>query len=100
MICEGGPAVAVPVHVLVYNLGAFRSVAQGLTDQTGQAEISIGAGKYIVSAGTSEHDGWKSVRINAEEIKELSLDISKAPDFAIFNFAAQGDTFGAKTEGN
>ncbi|RKY66341.1 MAG: hypothetical protein DRQ02_09000 [Candidatus Latescibacterota bacterium] len=100
VICEGGPAVAVPVHVLVYNLGAFRSVAQGLTDQTGQAEISIGAGKYIVSAGTSEHDGWKSVRINAEEIKELSLDISKAPDFAIFNFAAQGDTFGAKTEGN
>lgn len=85
VVQEDGPVAAVPVHILVYNLGAFRSVTQGLTDQAGQVEISIGAGKYIVSAGTSEQNGWKSVQINPEKTRELSLDISKHQDFGIFD---------------
>ena len=85
VVQEDGPVAAVPVHILVYNLGAFRAVAHGITDQTGQVEISIGGGEYIVSAGTSEQNGWKSIQVKPEETKELSLNISKRQDFGIFD---------------
>ncbi|MCK4417068.1 MAG: transglutaminase domain-containing protein [Candidatus Latescibacteria bacterium] len=85
VVQQDGPAVAVPVHVLIYNLGAFRSVAQGLTDEAGQVDMSIGASKYIVSAGTPEQNTWKSVQVKPEETCELSLNISKHQDFGIFD---------------
>lgn len=77
-VLEAGKAVpGVTVKLSVWNYSSMRPTASGTTDGTGTAEIRIGPGIYLSTAGRPGKNTWQLVSIGKDEIKEFSLELTE-----------------------
>jgi len=76
---DGEPMVEANVYVYVFNFGGLRPIARIATDENGVAEITIGAGKYFISAGNEELGGGKLVTIKKGQKAKATIKPVKGP---------------------
>ena len=73
----GKPATNVQVKLSVWNFSSLRPTASATTDNSGIAEIEIGAGIYLLTAGTPEFNTWQLIEVDKDEVKEVDLELTR-----------------------
>ncbi|MBD3368430.1 MAG: hypothetical protein GF405_09720 [Candidatus Eisenbacteria bacterium] len=81
--CEraGGPVSDERIAVSLWNFGALRAIAGPRTDEDGTAEIALGDGRYVVSAGDSLGHDWKLVSVTAGDTTDAALEFTERRPF-------------------
>jgi hypothetical protein len=70
---EGKPLVKANVYIYVFNYGALRPIARLVTDDNGTARITIGEGRFFVSAGDEKSGGGRLVNIKSSKVTEVTI---------------------------
>jgi hypothetical protein len=70
---SGNPMPETNVYLSVFNFGALRPIARGVTDENGHWEITVGPGGFFISAGNEASGACMSIQI--EQMDELALTL-------------------------
>lgn len=83
---SGNPMVGANVMVYVFNFGALRPIARVNTDEKGFARLTMGSGRFFVSAGNEEKGGGLLVTIKKEKVAKVTITPSDDPVLDGYNW--------------
>lgn len=83
---SGNPMVGANVMVYVFNFGALRPIAKVTTDENGFAKLTMGSGRFFVSAGNEEKGGGLLVTIKKEKVAKVTIKPSDDPVLDGYNW--------------
>jgi hypothetical protein len=83
---SGDPMVGVNVFVYVFNFGALRPIAKIVTDEKGFARLTMGSGRFFVSAGNESRGGGLLVTVKKEKVAKVTITPSDGPVLDGYNW--------------
>jgi hypothetical protein len=83
---SGNPMVGANVFVYVFNFGALRPIARITTDENGFAKLTMGSGRFFVSAGNEQKGGGLLVNIKKEKVAKVTITPSDGPVLDGYNW--------------